>query len=133
MSFNTIAITGRLTRDPEAKYFESGKSVTNFSVATSGRSRDDNSSFFNCEAWNKTGQVIADYCKKGALIGIVGYIKTEKWTDKNTGQERSKQVVAVERFHFVGPKADNQRSNNYGDEPSDQDGYGEPSNEECPF
>lgn len=133
MSFNTITIVGRLTADPECRYFESGTNVANFDVATDGRTKDDPTNYHKCEAWGKTGQVIADYCKKGSLVGIIGSIKTQNWVDRETGKNRTKQVVSVEKFKFVGSKADNQRSNNYGDEPSDQGGYGEPSSEEVPF
>lgn len=136
MSFNTITIVGRLTADPESRYFESGKNVANFDVATDGRTKDDPSNYHKCEAWGRLAEVIMDYCKKGTLVGIVGSIKTQNWVDRETGKNRSKQIVSIDKFKFVGPKSGGQRSGLDNGDPGgyDSSGYGgDPSDEEVPF
>ena len=118
---NQIILIGRAGRDPETKFFESGSCVAKFTLAVSGFSRDDESEWFNIEAWGKTAQVVADYVKKGSQVAIVGSMKTEKWTDRTSGQERSRQIVKVGRLELLGSKRDTKQS------------QPDPSDEEVPF
>ena len=87
---NSIKLVGRAGHDPEVRYFESGTVVANFSLAVRGLKRDDEPEWFKLEIWGKTAQVAADYVRKGSLIGVVGRIKTERWTDRTTGEEKKK-------------------------------------------
>lgn len=103
---NSITLVGRAGRDPEVKYFESGTVVANLTLAVRGLRKDDDTEWFNLEIWGKTAQVAADYVRKGSLIGVVGRIRTERWTDKTTGQERSKPVVAVNNLELLSSKSD---------------------------
>ena len=81
--------------DPEVRYFESGSMVANLTMAVNRRSRDDEPDWFNLEIWGKQAQVAADYVKKGSLLGIIGSFKLDRWTDRASGEERSKPVVRV--------------------------------------
>ena len=103
---NSITLVGRAGRDPEVKYFESGTVVANLTLAVRGLRKDDDTEWFNLEIWGKTAQVAADYVRKGSLIGVVGRIRTERWTDKTTGQERSKPVVDVNNLELLSSKSD---------------------------
>jgi single-strand DNA-binding protein len=103
---NTIILVGRAGRDPEVRYFESGTMVANMTLAVNGYKRDEEPTWFNLEIWGKTAQVAADYVRKGSRIGIIGSVKTEKWTDKSTGNERSKMVVKVDRLELLDPKGE---------------------------
>ena len=107
---NVITLVGRAGRDPEVKYFESGTMVANLSLAVNGRTKDADAEWFNLEIWGKQAQVAADYVRKGSLIGVYGSVKTEKWTDRATGEERKKMVVTVDRLQLLGSKRDNQTS-----------------------
>lgn len=107
---NQIILIGRAGRDPEAKFFESGSCVAKFTLAVSGFSRDDEPEWFSVEAWGKTAQVVADYVRKGSQVAIVGSMKTEKWTDRTSGQERSRQIVKVGRLELLGSKRDTEQS-----------------------
>jgi single-strand DNA-binding protein len=100
---NNITLIGRAGRDPEVKYFETGKVVANFTLAVN-RWGDEGPDWFNLEIWGKQAQVAADYVRKGSLIGIIGSIRMEKWTDRTTGQERSKPVVNVSRLELLGKR-----------------------------
>ena len=55
-------------------------------------------------------QVAADYVRKGSLIGVVGRMTSEHWTDRNTGERRSKPVVKVDRLALLGSKADSKQA-----------------------
>jgi len=115
MQINTISLVGRAGREPDVKYFESGSLVANFSLAVNRRSRDEEPDWFNLEIWGKQAQIAADYVKKGSLVGIVGSFKIESWKDKNTGEDRYKSVVRVDKLNLLGSKKEsenNQYSNN---------------------
>ena len=111
MGINSVTLVGRAGRDPEVKYFESGTVVANLTMAVNRRNRDDEPDWFNLEIWGKQAQVAADYVKKGSLIGITGSFKLDSWKDRNTGEDRNKPVVRVDRLELLGSKRDSENSN----------------------
>jgi single-strand DNA-binding protein len=119
---NHIALVGRAGRDPEVRYFESGSVVASLSLAVNRIGRDEKPDWFNLEIWGKQAQVAADYVRKGSQLGIIGRFELDHWTDRTTGEERSKPVVHVDRLELLGSKRD-----------AESFGGGEPSNEEVPF
>ncbi len=116
MSINSVTLVGRAGRDPEVRYFESGSVVANLTLAVNRRNRDDEPDWFNLEIWGKQAQVAADYVKKGSLIGVSGSFKLDTWKDRNTGEDRNKPVVRVDRLELLGSKrdTDNNSFNNSG-------------------
>ena len=129
MAINSVTLVGRAGRDPEVRYFESGTVVANLTMAVNRRNRNDEPDWFNLEIWGKQAQVAADYVKKGSLIGITGSFKLDSWKDRNTGEDRNKPVVRVDRLELLGSKRDSENSNfqnnNFGQQPS--------NDEEIPF
>ena len=105
-TINSIALVGRAGRDPEVRYFESGSTVAQLTLAVNRRSRDDAPDWFNLEIWGKQASVAADYVRKGSLLGITGSIKLDRWTDRTTGEVRSKLVVRVDRLELLGSRRD---------------------------
>lgn len=105
MSINNVAIVGRCGRDPEAKYFESGTQVAQFSVATN-RYNQDEPDWHQVKVWGKQAQVAVDYLRKGHLVGIVGRLEYESWNDKTTGEKRTKAVVVADRIQLLTPKSE---------------------------
>jgi single-strand DNA-binding protein len=103
---NSITLIGRAGRDPEVRYLESGSVVANLTLAVNRRSRDEEPDWFNLEIWGKQAQVAADYVRKGSLLGIIGSFKLDRWTDRSTGEERSKPVIRVDRLELLGSKRD---------------------------
>ena len=129
---NRAALVGRAGRDPEARYFESGAMVANFTLAVNRRSRDDEPDWFNLEIWGKQAQVAADYVRKGSQLGIIGSLKLGRWTDRTTGEERIKPVITVDRLELLGSKRD--AEGGAGGDGYSAPGYGGPaSDEETPF
>ena len=115
MEINTINLVGRAGREPDVRYFESGSTVANFTLAVNRISRSDEPDWFNLEIWGKQAQIAADYVKKGSLIGITGSFKIDSWKDKNTGEDRYKPVVRVDRLNLLSSRKEsenNQFSNN---------------------
>ena len=113
MEINTVNLVGRAGREPDVRYFESGSTVANFTLAVNRRSRDEEPDWFNLEIWGKQAQIAADYVRKGSLIGITGSLKIDSWKDKNTGEDRYKPVIRVDRLNLLGSKKDNETNNNY--------------------
>lgn len=109
MSLNLVTLVGRVGRDPDVKYFESGSMVCTFTMAVNrASSRSDEPDWFNLEIWGKTAQIAADYVRKGSLIGVTGSLKFEHWTDRGTGAARSKPVIRVDRLDLLGSRRDNE-------------------------
>src|ERR671916_269371 len=79
---NMVQLTGNLGKDPETKYTPQGSGVTKFSVAASrrwrtaeGEDRAD-TEWFNVVAWNKLGEICAQYLQKGSRVYIEGRLQT---------------------------------------------------------
>lgn len=106
MSINVIHLVGRAGRDPESRYFESGKVVCTLTLAVNRLKKDDPPDWFDLKIWNKTAEVAQNYVKKGSLIGIKGTLEIETWTDRATGASRSKPVVVVDKLELLGSKRD---------------------------
>ena len=129
MAINSVTLVGRAGRDPEVRYFESGTVVANLTMAVNRRNRDDEPDWFNLEIWGKQAQVAADYVKKGSLIGITGSFKLDSWKDRNTGEDRNKPVVRVDRLELLGSKKDSENSNFQSNNSFNQ----QPNTDEIPF
>ena len=129
MAINSVTLVGRAGRDPEVKYFESGSVVANLTMAVTRRNRDDEPDWFNLEIWGKQAQVAADYVKKGSLIGISGSFKLDSWKDRNTGEDRNKPVVRVDRLELLGSRRDSENNSFQSNNSFDQ----QVNNEDIPF
>ena len=129
MSINSVSLVGRAGRDPEVRYFESGTVVANLTMAVNRRNRNDEPDWFNLEIWGKQAQVAADYVKKGSLIGITGSFKLDSWKDRNTGEDRNKPVVRVDRLELLGSKRDSETNTLQSNNSFNQ----QPNNDEIPF
>ncbi|MFM6401825.1 MAG: single-stranded DNA-binding protein [Planktothrix sp.] len=123
MSINCVILTGRVGQDPEIKYFESGKTICYLSLAVSKRKRDEKPDWVSLKLWDKVAEIAANYVTKGSLIGVRGTLEFEHWTDKVTGQERSKAVINVNDLELLGSK--NQQSSSNSD--SGSGGYYDPT------
>ena len=129
---NSVALVGRAGSDPEVRYFESGKVHAKFTLAVNRHSRDDKPDWFPLEIWGNQAQVAADYVRKGSLLGITGSFKLDRWTDRATGEERSKPVINLDRLELLGSKRDAEGGAGAGGYSAP--GYGGPaSDEEVPF
>ena len=105
MSINVIVLVGHAGRDPELRFFESGSCVCEFSLAVHRPPRDGQNQdplWVNCKAWGKTAQVAGDYLRKGSKVAIVGRLEIEQWTDRSSGEVRSKTLVVIDRLELCG-------------------------------
>jgi single-strand DNA-binding protein len=94
---NSVALVGRIGRDPEMRYSASGTAITNFSVAVSRRGAKDgeqDTDWFNVVAFGRSGEFVAQYLDKGSLVGVEGRIQSRNWTTEDGQKRNSVEIVA---------------------------------------
>ena len=109
-NYNSIQLGGRLTADPELKTTASGTSVVSFTVAINRRGKNGDqpqSDFFRCIAFEKTGEYITQFFRKGSSIFVTGRLQNNNWTDQ-AGVKHYGNDVIVTAFEIVDSKADSQ-------------------------
>lgn len=105
---NNVTLMGRLTRDPELKYSQSGKAFCRFSLAVQREFNREKADFINCLAFGKTAETIAEYLKKGRRMAIVGRIQTGSYQNSNGDTVYTTEVVA-DRFEFIDSQNENSK------------------------
>jgi len=101
---NKVILIGNLGKDPEVRYMPSGSAVTNISIATSESWKDkqtgdkqERTEWHNVVFFNRLAEIAGEYLKKGSKVYVEGSLRTRKWQDKNTGQDRyTTEIVANE-------------------------------------
>ena len=94
---NNCMFIGRLGRDPETRYTQSGKAVASFSLACSEkRGGEESNEWVNVVAWEKLAEIAGQYLTKGSLVFISGRMQTRKWQDKEGGTRYTTEIVARE-------------------------------------
>ena len=107
---NNVSMTGRLTRDLELKYTQSGTAVGTFNLAVDRQYKRDGeptADFINCVIWRKSAENLANFTHKGSLVGVEGHIQTRTY-DNNQGQRVYVTEVVVENFALLEPKSSQQ-------------------------
>ena len=107
MSLNTVAISGRLGRNPEMKSTNNGNSVANFSVAVDqGFGDQKTTSWVRCVAWQKTAEFVTKFFQKGDMIILSGRLQGRTW--EQDGVKREVLEVVAEKIDFAGEKKKSQ-------------------------
>lgn len=107
---NKVILIGNLGKDPESRNFPNGGSVTNITVATSDSWRDKDGNPQERTEWhsvvfhNKLGEIAAQYLRKGSKVYIEGALRTRKWQDKTTGQDRYTTEVHANEMQMLDGK-----------------------------
>ena len=109
---NKVVLMGRLTKDPEVRYTQSNAVVASFSIAVNRRfvkpGEERQADFFNIVAWNKTGEFVSKYFKKGQQVAITGRLQTRNWEDEK-GKHYATDVIA-EEVDFAEGRRDSEAS-----------------------
>jgi len=106
MTLNAVYLVGRVGRDPEVKYFESGSVKCRFSLAVNRPTKNKETDWFELEVWGKTAEVAANYVRKGSQIGIEGSLRMDAWSDRTTGVNRSAPIIRVDKLDLLSSKRD---------------------------
>ena len=104
---NNVVLVGRLTKDIDLKYTGSGTAVGTFNLAVNRKFTDQNgerkSDFINCVIWRKAAENMANFTRKGSLVGIEGSIQTRNY-DNQQGYRVYVTEVVVDNFTLLEPK-----------------------------
>ena len=92
---NRVLLTGRLTRDPELRTLASGKTVTQFSVATNDyRGGAEKAEYHNVVTWDRLAEICGQYLGKGQLVALEGRLQTRQWEDDKKVRHWKTEIVA---------------------------------------
>ena len=104
---NKVFLAGRLTRDPELRYIQSGTALCKLGLAVSRKYRTkegeqrEETLFINVTCWGKTAEYVGENYHKGRPVLIEGKLKSDEWEDKNTGQKRTSIEVTADRVQAL--------------------------------
>jgi len=153
MSVNKFIGIGNLCRDIEMKATPSGANVLNNSLAMNEKYKDkqgnrqEKTEFINLCFWNRTAEIVSQYCRKGSKIYVEGSLQTRKWNDKE-GNERYTTEIVVRNLQLLDSKQDGGQQQNQGgyqqqqqsqsqsNQQQNQGGFGgnnEPDEDDVPF
>ncbi|WP_155962177.1 single-stranded DNA-binding protein [Streptococcus ruminantium] len=141
---NNVVLVGRMTRDAELKYTPSNQAVATFTLAVNRNFKNQNgereADFINCVIWRQQAENLANWAKKGALIGIVGSIQTRNYENQQGQRIYVTEVIAnnfqlLESRQQQGQSGSFQNGNRQGDNqaPFDNQGPMDLSDDDLPF
>ena len=139
---NNVNLIGRLVRDPELRYSQSGMAILRFTVAVDRKlskekkqeaqaNNQPTADFISCVAFGSTAEVIANYHSKGSQIGVEGRIQTGSY--EKDGQRVYTTDVMVNAITFVGSKNNTDGGNYQNSNNKQDDFYPIENNEDIPF
>jgi len=109
-SVNKVILIGNLGKDPETRYLPSGDAVTNFSIATTEKWKNKNGEQQEHTEWHrismfgKVAEIAGEYLKKGSPVYVEGRIRTRKWQDKESGQDKYSTEIVADRMQLLGSR-----------------------------
>jgi len=101
---NNVVLVGRLTKDPDLRFTSSGSAVATFTLAVNRNFTNANGNreadFIQCVIWRKPAETMANYAKKGTLLGVTGRIQTRNYENQQ-GQRVYVTEVVCENFQLL--------------------------------
>ena len=110
---NKIILLGRLTKDPEVRYTQSGKVVAQFTLAVdrpfAGANGQKEADFIPVVIWGKSAELVGNSLSKGQRALVEGRVQIRSY-DANDGSKRWVTEVIADRFEYIERKADAQQA-----------------------
>ncbi|PLT26723.1 single-stranded DNA-binding protein [Pseudoalteromonas sp. MelDa3] len=117
---NQANFIGRLGKDPEIRYTQSGQAAASFSIAVGSKWKDkntgqqkENTEWVNLVAFGKLAEIMGEYLRKGSQIFVTAKFRTRKWQDQS-GADRYTPEFVVENMQMLDSRQDNQHQGNQG-------------------
>ena len=104
---NTFSGVGNVGKDPDVRYFDSGKVKAALNLAIERdfkREGEPDTDWFRVEVWGKPAEFVANYVKKGYKLAISGRLQTKTWNDKNTGERKTIVIIVAEKVNNLTSK-----------------------------
>ena len=112
-SVNKVILIGNLGADPESRFAPSGDAICNIRLATTETWRDKNTGerreateWHRVAFFGKLAEIAGQYLRKGSQVYVEGSIRTRKWQDQATGQDRYATEVRVDQMQMLGGRQD---------------------------
>lgn len=112
-SVNKVILVGNLGRDPEVRYTAEGAAICNVSIATTSAWKDkasgerrESTEWHRVVFYNRLAEIAGEYLKKGRSVYVEGRLKTRKWQDKETGQDRYTTEIVADQMQMLGGRDD---------------------------
>ena len=106
-NLNKVILVGRLTRDPDLRYIQSGEAVANFTLAVdrpfTNQKGEKETDFVRIVVWKKQAENCAQYLNKGSMAAVDGRLQLRNYEDSSGEKKQAVEVVA-ERVVFIGGK-----------------------------
>lgn len=117
---NKVLLIGRLTRDPEVRFFPSGTQITSFSVAFNRRYKvndewKEEPHYFDIEAYGMLAERLARNLSKGYQVLIEGRLAQQRW-ENSAGEKRYKVVIIADRVSIISKPMGMENKSNLEDE-----------------
>lgn len=117
---NKVILIGNLGRDPEMRYTPSGLAVANVTLATSEAWKDKQSGetqerteWHRVVFYQRLAEIAGEYLRKGSKVFIEGRLRTTKWQDKTTGQDRYTTEIIADNMQMLDSKGGNNPAGDY--------------------
>ena len=121
---NKVFLIGNLSKDPELRTTNSGKSVCTFSIAVNRRKDKDGNStadFFSIVAWRQLAELCGKYLAKGRKVSVVGELQNRSY-EANDGTERHVTEIVANEIEFLTPKGESKEQANFAEGFTEIDG-----------
>lgn len=106
---NVVVLIGRLTRDPELRYTQSGKAVANLRLAvdrgTTNPQGERETDFIDVVVWERQAETVANYLQKGRLVAVQGRLQIRSYENQE-GQRRERAEVVASQVRFLDRSSD---------------------------
>lgn len=113
---NRVVLVGRLVRDPELRRTQTGQSVTSFTVAVDNRGKEKSASFLAVVCWGATADFVAQYLKKGNLVGVDGRLQQRNY-ENQAGQKVNVVEIVAESVQALESKQNDNTAQQTGYQP----------------
>jgi single-strand DNA-binding protein len=127
---NKVILIGNLGKDPEVRYTSGGQAVATLRIATSrswtdkqSGQRKEETEWHDVEVWGKQAEQCGEYLSKGRQVYVEGRLKTDKWQDKQSGQDRYRVKVVADTVRFLSSGGGQRGPRASGDEASPPAGF----------
>lgn len=122
---NKVFLIGRLTKDPDLRYVQSGQAVVSFTLAVDKRlskqrkqemesQNRPTADFPRVTVWGVQAENISKYLRKGSQCAVDGRIETGSYQDRETGKTIYTTDVVAENVEFLGTRSDNMSNQAFG-------------------
>ena len=121
---NKVFLIGNLSKDPELRTTNSGKSVCTFSIAVNRRKDKDGNStadFFSIVAWRQLAELCGKYLAKGRKVSVVGELQNRSY-EANDGTKQHVTEIVANEIEFLTPKGESKEQANFAEGFTEIDG-----------